>query len=130
MAGNLNKRSIFSYPFALVLWLPLLLWACESPQQFALRGDNQIINLLVAYAAEPTRTYTPLINDYSSGEIQVRVPSISNASLTQMRVLITIPAGAVVTPAFKGNMDLSKPYRFSIIAENGDKKDYLLFVYQ
>jgi len=130
MAGNYRKPIRFLRPFAIGVWVSVLLWACESPQQFTLRGDNQIINLLVAYAAEPTRTYAPLINDYSTGEIQVRVPAVPNASLTRMRVLITIPAGAVVTPAFKGNMDLSKPYRFSVIAENGDKKDYLLFVYQ
>jgi hypothetical protein len=106
-----------------------LLFACESPQYFILKSENQVLNFAVAYTAEPTKIYSPLILDNEKGEIQVRVPAVSNASLTSMRVFITIPAGAVASPPFKGTMDLSKPYRFSVIAENGDKKDYLVLVY-
>lgn len=106
-----------------------LLFACESPQQFTLKSENQVLSFAVAYTAEPTKIFTPLILDNEKGEIQVRVPVVANASLTKMRVFITIPAGAVASPAFMGTMDLSKPYRFSVIAENGDKKDYLVLVY-
>jgi len=54
---------------------------------------------------------------------------LQNASFSLMRVNIVVPTSAIIVPAFKGNTDLSKPYRFSVIAENGDKKDYLIVVY-
>lgn len=107
----------------------LFLASCEQPQQFALKGDNHILSFAVAYLAEPTKSYGPLIQNNETGEIQVRVPALAGTSLASMRVLVSIPAGAVVVPAFKGNMDLSKPYRFKVIAENGDEKSYLLLVY-
>lgn len=122
----LNKSFWFA---GLLPFILLLLSSCEQPQQFALKTENHIISFAVAYSAEPTKSYGPLIKNNETGEIQVRVPASPGASLTSMRAFVTVPAGAVVLPPFKGNMDLSKPYRFKVVAENGDEKSYLLLVY-
>ncbi len=106
-----------------------LLFGCQKPQAFDLRTGNTIISLSVVYLKDPTLTYTPVSTDYAQSEIQVKVPLVAGSSLSQMRVNISVPASSVITPAFKSTMDLSKPYRFSVTAENGEERKYLLVVY-
>jgi len=62
-------------------------------------------------------------------EIQFKVPTVPGATLKEMKVNITVPPSATISPAFSGKMAFTKPYRFSVVAENGAKRDYLLFVY-
>lgn len=111
----------------------LSLWVlnigCQKPTTFDLKTDNKILSLTVVYVNDITKTYTPLSTDYTQSEIQVKVPVVSGSSLTRMRANIKVPASATVSPAFKSTMDLSKPYRFSVIAENGEERKYLLVVY-
>jgi hypothetical protein len=85
----------------------------------------------MAYAKESTLKFMPRYPMMQQkGELQFKIPPLQDA-------IIYSDAGkycrtymhAVIVPAFKGNADLSKPYRFSVIAENGDKKDYLVVVY-
>jgi hypothetical protein len=103
---------------------------CQKPQEFDLRTNNTILSLSVVYKNDTTRnTYLPVSTDYTQSEIQVKAPIIANTKLSQMGVNISIPAGAVITPAFKNTMDFSKPYRFTVTAENGDERKYLLVVY-
>jgi hypothetical protein len=102
---------------------------CQEPQTFELKTANTILSLSVVYVSDITRTYSPLSRDYTQSEIQVKVPAVAGSSLSQMRVNISVPASSVITPAFKSTMDLTKPYRFSVTAENGDEQKYLLVVY-
>jgi hypothetical protein len=81
------------------------------------------------YVNDITRNYFPVSRDFTQSEIQVKVPAVAGSSLSQMRVTIFIPASSTITPAFKNTMDLSKPYRFTVTAENGDEQKYLLVVY-
>lgn len=106
-----------------------LFFGCQKPQAFELRTGNTILSLSVVYLKDVTLTYTPVSTDYTQSEIQVKVPPITGSALSQMRVNISIPASSVITPAFKSTVDLSKPYRFSVTAENGDERKYLLVVY-
>lgn len=102
---------------------------CQTPQTFDLKTDNKILSMTVVYVNDITRTYTPVSTDYLQSEIQVKVPVAAGSSLSQMRVNISVPASSTITPAFKSTMDLSKPYRFSVTAENGEERKYLLVVY-
>lgn len=115
----------------LLLISMLLIWltSCQKPEEFELRSNNTILSISIAYKADPFRLYQPILLNQEAGEIQFRVPRVQGASFTDMKVFINIPASAIITPAFTGVSDLSKPYRFSVVAENGDKKDYLLIVY-
>ena len=106
-----------------------LFFGCQKPQVFDLKTDNKILSLSVVYVNDITRTYLPVSRDYAQSEIQVKVPPVAGSALSQMRVNISVPASSVITPAFKSTMDLSKPYRFSVTAENGDERKYLLVVY-
>ena len=102
---------------------------CQTPQVFDLKTDNKILSMTLVYVGDITRTYTPVSTDYAQAEVQVKVPAVAGSSLSQMRVNISVPASSMITPAFKSTMDLSKPYRFSVTAENGDERKYLLVVY-
>ncbi len=106
-----------------------LFLGCQKPQTFDLRTGNTILSLSVVYVNDITRTFTPVSTDYTQSEIQVKVPVVTGSALSQMRVNISIPASSIITPAFKSTMDLSKPYRFSVTAENGEERKYLLVVY-
>lgn len=102
---------------------------CEKPTEFTHSDNNKIVSFTVAYAAQTSKSYSPVFSDFSKSEIQFKVPQVDGAKLTEMKVNITIPPSATISPAFSGKMDFSKPYRFSVIAENGSKMDYLLLVY-
>jgi hypothetical protein len=106
-----------------------LYFGCQEPITFDLKTDNKILSFSVVYVNDITRTYLPVSRDYSQTEIQVKVPAVAGSALSQMRVNISVPASSVITPAFKNTMDLSKPYRFTVTAENGDEQKYLLVVY-
>jgi hypothetical protein len=107
----------------------LLVLGCQTPTTFDLKTDNKILAMTVVYVNDITRTFSPVSTDYEQSEIQVKVPIVAGSSLSQMRVNISVPASATITPAFKSTMDFSKPYRFSVVAENGDERKYLLVVY-
>lgn len=113
----------------IILVLIIAFISCEKPTEFPLSENNQIVSFTVAYAAQAIRSYSPVFSDFSNSEIQFKVPSVNGATLTEMKVNITVPPSATISPAFSGKMDFSKPYRFSVIAESGAKKDYLLLVY-
>lgn len=116
--------------FLIFVGLFQLYLSCQTPQTFDLRTDNKILSLSVMYLNDSTRTtHTPVSTDYKQSEIQVKVPIVKGTTLSQMRVTISVPASSTITPAFKSTMDLSKPYRFSVTAENGDEQKYLLVVY-
>ena len=114
-----------------VFFIGLCQWClgCQTPQVFDLKTDNKILSMTLVYVSDITRTYTPVSTDYAEAEVQVKVPPVAGSSLSQMRVNISVPASSTITPAFKSTMDLSKPYRFSVTAENGDERKYLLVVY-
>lgn len=111
------------------LGLCLFFLGCQQLTTYDLKTDNKILSFSIVYVSDITKTYLPVSTDYGQGEIQVRVPITSAGSLSQMRANISIPASAKITPAFKSTMDFSKPHRFSVIAENGDERKYLLIVY-
>jgi hypothetical protein len=113
---------------AFIGFCPLYL-GCQEPQVFDLKTGNTILSFSVVYVNDITRTYLPVATDYTQSEIQVKVPVVAGSVLSQMRVNISVPASSVITPAFKNTMDLSKPYRFTVTAENGDERKYLLVVY-
>jgi hypothetical protein len=122
-----NKQYHYIYYFAVIL-----LWqSCQKPQEFPLKTGNSVLSFTLSYASDPTKNYFPvsITGDTSQGEIQFKIPVVANNSLTQMRPTITVSTGAIVTPAFIGNMDFSKPYRFTVTAEDGKAKKYLLVVY-
>ena len=102
---------------------------CQKLTLFESKTDNRILSFSVVYVKDITKTYQPVSLDYSQSEIQVKVPVVAGSSLSQMRANISVPASATITPAFKSTMDFSKPYRFSVIAENGEERKYLLVVY-
>jgi hypothetical protein len=106
-----------------------LFLSCQKPQVFELKPFNTILSLSVVYVNDITRTYLPVSRDYTQSEIQVKVPFVAGSTLSQMRVNISVPSSSVITPAFKSTMDLSKPYRFTVTAENGDEQKYVLVVY-
>jgi hypothetical protein len=113
------------------VWLPLIFMVCGCQKEmiFPQSSNNNILGISLAYAREPLKIYPPVSNDFTKGEIQFKIPPLQDASFSQMRVNIVVPSAAIIVPAFRGNTDLSKPYRFSVVAENGDKKDYLMVVY-
>jgi hypothetical protein len=116
--------------YKLCFWgICLFFLGCQKPTTFDLKTDNKILSFSVVYVNDITKTYAPVSNDYAQTEIQVKVPVVTGSSLSQMRANITVPASATITPAFKSTMDFSKPYRFSVIAENGEERKYLLVVY-
>ncbi|MFZ1524446.1 MAG: hypothetical protein WAT22_06485 [Saprospiraceae bacterium] len=115
--------------FGLVTAAVLLFFGCQKEQVFPQSTNNTILSISLAYAKEPLKIYAPVSNDLVKGEMQFKIPPLQDASFSQMRVNIVVPTSSVIVPAFKGNTDLSKPFRFSVFAENGDKKDYLLVVY-
>jgi hypothetical protein len=106
-----------------------ILFGCQKEQVFPQSANNTLLSISLAYAKDPLKIYPPIANDLVKGELQFKIPPLQNASFSLMRVNIVVPTSAIIIPAFKGNTDLSKPYRFSVIAENGDKKDYLIVVY-
>lgn len=124
MAGKL-----YLYKIILVVTAMVLLIGCQKEQVFPQSSNNAILSLSLAYVKDPFKIYNPVSNDLAKGEIQFKIPPLQDASFSQMRVNIVVPTSSVIVPAFKGNTDLSKPYRFSVVAENGDKKDYLVVVY-
>jgi hypothetical protein len=127
MDGSMKKeiKIVLLFISMVLIWLT----SCQKPEEFGLRTNNQILSISLAYKADPFRLYQPVLTNQEAGEIQFRIPRVQGASFTNMKVFINIPASAVITPAFTGVTDLSKPYRFSVVAESGDKKDYLLIVY-
>lgn len=106
-----------------------MFFGCQKEQVFPQSANNTILSISLAYAKDPLKIYPPIANDLVKGELQFKIPPLQNASFSLMRVNIVVPTSAIIIPAFKGITDLSKPYRFSVIAENGDKKDYLIVVY-
>ncbi len=106
-----------------------LFFGCQKEQVFPQSSNNTLLSISLAYAKDPLKIYSPIASDLVKGELQFKIPPLQNASFSLMRVNIVVPTSAIIVPAFKGNTDLSKPYRFSVIAENGDKKDYLIVVY-
>lgn len=102
---------------------------CQKLTTYELKTVNTILSFSLVYVNDITKTYQPVSTDFSQGEIQVKVPTVAGSSLSQMRANITVPASATIIPAFKSTMDFSKPYRFSVIAENGEERKYLLVVY-
>jgi hypothetical protein len=122
-----NKQYHYIPYFALILlWL-----SCQKPQDFPLKTGNNVLAFTLSYANDATKNYFPVsvVEDSLQGEIQFKIPVVANNSLTQMRPTITVSTGAKVTPAFIGNMDFSKPYRFTVTSEDGQAKKYLLVVY-
>ncbi|HMP30899.1 MAG TPA: hypothetical protein PKD85_14935 [Saprospiraceae bacterium] len=119
------------YKVILLIVSMFLIWltSCQKPEEFEPRNQNKILSISLAYKAEPFKIYQPVLINHDAGEIQFRVPRVQGTSFKEMKVFITIPTSAIITPAFTGITDLSAPYRFSVIAENGDKKDYLLVTY-
>jgi hypothetical protein len=115
--------------FVAFIGLCQLFLSCQKPQVFDLKTGNKILSLSVVYVNDITRTYLPVSNDYAQSEIQVKVPAVAGSTLSQMRVNISVPSSSIITPAFKSTMDLSKPYRFTVTAENGDEQKYVLVVY-
>lgn len=122
MAGN-------KYLFGIMVAAILALNGCQKEKIFPQSSNNTILSISLAYAKDPLKIYAPVSNDLVKGEIQFKIPPLQDASFSLMRVNIVVPTSSVIIPAFSGNTDLSKPYRFSVIAENGDKKDYLMVVY-
>jgi hypothetical protein len=113
------------------LWAAALLslFSCQKEKIFPQSANNTLLSISLAYAKDPLKIYAPVLLDQGKGEIQFKIPPVQDASFSLMRVNIVVPSAAIIVPAFKGNTDLSKPYRFSVIAENGDKKNYLIVVY-
>ncbi len=110
----------------------ILLWqSCQKPQEFPLKTGNSVLAFTLIYANDPSKNYFPVsvTGDSAQGEIQFKIPVVANNSLTQMRPIVSVSTGAKVTPAFIGTMDFSKPYRFTVTAEDGQAKKYLLVVY-
>lgn len=122
MAG---KKHLFEIMVVAILALN----GCQKEKIFPQSSNNNILNISLAYAKDPLKIYAPISNDLVKGEIQFKIPPLQDASFSLMRVNIVVPTSSVIIPAFKGNTDLSKPYRFSVVAENGGKKDYLIVVY-
>ena len=106
-----------------------LITGCLEPMEFEQKSDNRLLSISVTYDADRTRNFNPVSSDLTQSEIQFRVPVIPNGTLSRMIVFVTIPASARIEPAFSGITDLSRPYRFAVIAENGDRKEYLLVAY-
>ncbi len=100
-----------------------------EPMEFEAKSDNRILAISIAYEVDRTRSYFPVTNDLNTGEIQFQVPVVPNGALSRMVVAISIPPSARIEPAFRGLTDLSRPYRFSVIAENGEVKEYLIVAY-
>ena len=94
-----------------------LFFGCQKEQVFPQSTNNTLLSISLAYSKDPLKIYPPIASDLVKGELQFKIPPLQNASFSLMRVNIVVPT------------DLSKPYRFSVIAENGDKKDYLIVVY-
>lgn len=117
--------------YLLLLLSMVLIWLtnCQKPEEFELRTNNNVLSISLAYKADPFMIYQPVLVNHEAGEIQFKIPGVQGASFNKMKVFISVPASAVISPAFTGETDLSKPYRFSVIAESGVKKDYLLVVY-
>jgi len=129
-----NLQIVKNMKYKQVKWMGfgvfcVFLMGCQEPTAFELKTANKILSLSVIYVNDITRTYQPVSTDYEQAEIQIKMPVVANSSLSQMRVNISVPASSIITPAFKSTMDLSKPYRFSVIAENGDERKYLLVAY-
>ncbi len=123
MAGKINKL------LGVFLGLLLLAGGCLEPMEFEQKSDNRLLSIAVSYDVDRTRSFNPVSSDLTQSEIQFRVPVIPNGTLSRMVVSVTIPASARIEPPFSGITDLSRPYRFSVIAENGEKKEYLLVAY-
>jgi hypothetical protein len=124
----MNKKQ---YHYISIFTLILLLQSCQKPQEFPLKTGNSVLSFTMSYANDLTKNYFPvsITGDSTQGEIQFKIPVVANNSLTQLRPTITVSTGAKVTPAFIGIMDFSKPYRFTVTAEDGQAKKYLLVVY-
>lgn len=117
--------------YLLLVLSMVLIWltSCQKPEEFELRQNNNVLSISLAYKSDPFKIYQPVLFNQEAGEVQFKIPRVDGATFASMKVFISVPASAVITPAFTGVTDLSKPYRFSVIAESGAKKDYLLVVY-
>ena len=124
----MDGKHIF-YQIIVKALIVVTLYGCQKEQVFPQSSNNAILSMSLAYAKDPFKIYNPVSNDAAKGELQFKIPPLQDATFTQMKVNIVVPNAAVIVPAFKGTTNLSKPYRFSVIAENGDKKDYLVVVY-
>lgn len=123
MAGKKNLL------FGGMIGLLLLAGGCLEPLEFEQKSDNRLLSIVLSYDVDRTRIFNPVSSDLTQSEIQFRVPVVPNGNLSRMVVTVSIPASARIEPPFRGITDLSRPYRFSVIAENGEKKEYLLVAY-
>jgi hypothetical protein len=112
-----------------ILGICMMFLSCQKLTTFEQLSFNEIVSLSLVYTNDITRTYRPISTDYSQTEIQVQVPAVPGSSLSNMRANIIVANSCTIVPAFKSTMDFSKPYRFSVIAENGEERKYLLVVY-
>ena len=110
------------------LALMIVIFGCAKEQSFTKSNKNIITYLELNYADTLLTPFKP-IDEFTSEILRIEAKNVPKGRRSNMKINITIPSSAKIEPAFSGINDFSKPYIFYVIAENGDKRKYILDVY-
>lgn len=97
--------------------------SCEKQDDIHYHSDNNIVSIMVrSKSPEDGTTYDGIISE--DGNIIFELPT--KVKLSELYVTANLPVAAFAYPSLTGAKDLSTPYKLTIVAGNGARKEYTL----
>lgn len=115
-------KKVITY-IILMMTLGFSFSSCEKHDDIHYHSDCNIISITVrANSPEDGITYEGVISE--DGNITFTLPA--KVKLSALYVTASLPVAAFAHPSLTGAKDLSAPFKLSVVAGDGTKKEYTL----
>ena len=108
----------------------MIIISCQKPEYVIPNDETSLMEIFCTIEEKGRdRIFESIIrNDtvYLNIDYYYPIDSDNEVDLSRMLVRATIPVDSRIEPSLDGFTDLSKPFKFSVIAGNGDAKEYVI----
>lgn len=119
--------------YLLIMLLFVIAYSCEDiDSAFKVKSASNQMTTLTATFADGTGNFKPVKSEPYSDSVKFEIPwyypdgSYNETSLDSMFLTATLPNSAYLTPNF-GITDLTNPVHYSLKAQNGDIRNYVIY---
>ncbi len=119
--------------YLLIMLLFTITYSCEDiDSAFKVKSTSNQMTTLTATFADGTGNFKPVKSEPYEDSVKFEIPwyypdgSYNETSLDSMFLTATLPNSAYLTPNF-GITDLTKPVNYSLKAQNGDIRNYVVY---
>lgn len=107
--------------------------ACQKQDNVVFSADNENVSMTAEIFGNTSTTWAAEFSArkdtiYFNVPYYLSTTATAVTDLSKMQLRATLPRGATITPALAGIKDLTSPIQVSIMANNGEKRDYVIAV--